>query len=105
MPSHHRLRPFAPLLVTVLALSACGASAPRTGALNTGTPNPHPTCRVHQQVLPDSDYTAGAHAAPLPVLEMLRYYTSQRTLPFCDAKPPNPQDMAWSKLYTRLTHP
>ncbi|SHN04997.1 hypothetical protein SAMN05216499_11949 [Actinacidiphila paucisporea] len=43
--------------------------------------------------------------APLAVLDMLRYCTSQRALPFCDHKPPTAQDTAWNALYARLTRP
>jgi hypothetical protein len=93
----------AALLLTAITVTACGASGPRTGALDRGTSNAHPTCRVHQHVLPSSDYTAGKDSVPLAVLTMLRYYTSQHALPFCDHKPPTAQDAAWTSLYNRLT--
>ncbi|WP_329172389.1 hypothetical protein [Streptomyces sp. NBC_01477] len=93
----------AALLFAAVALTACGASGPRTGALDRGSPDAHPTCRVHQHVLPGSDYTGGKDSAPLAVLDMLRYYTSQRALPFCDHRPATAQDTAWTGLYHRLT--
>ncbi|WP_327287647.1 hypothetical protein [Streptomyces sp. NBC_01198] len=93
----------AALLLAAVALTACGASGPRTGALDRGSPGTHPTCRVHQHVLPGADYTAGKDSAPLAVLDMLRYYTAQHDLPFCDHQPPSTQDTAWTGLYERLT--
>lgn len=95
----------AALLLTTITLTACGVSGPRTGALDQGSPNAHPTCRVHQHVLPGADYTGGKNSTPLSVLDMLRYYTSHRALPFCDHKPATAQDTAWTRLYDRLTHP
>jgi hypothetical protein len=56
----------AALLLTAITVTACGPSGPRTGALDRGTPNAHPTCRVHQHVLPSSDYTAGKDSTPVP---------------------------------------
>ncbi|WUH90206.1 hypothetical protein OG900_08870 [Streptomyces sp. NBC_00433] len=103
MTSPSRPAHTAALLLTAIALTACGASGPRTGALDRGSPNTHPTCRVHQHVLPGTDYTSGPNSAPLAVLDMLRYYTAQHTLPFCDHKPPTTQDTAWTSLYNRLT--
>ena len=90
----------AALLLAAAALTACGA--PRTGALDRGSPDPRTTCRVHQHVLPGPDYTGGKDSAPLAVLDMLRYYTAQHALPFCDHQPPTPQDTAWTDLYHRL---
>ncbi|WP_328912333.1 MULTISPECIES: hypothetical protein [unclassified Streptomyces] len=103
MSSPSRPARTAALLLLAVALTACGASGPRTGALDQGSPDAHPTCRVHQHVLPGSDYTGGKDSSPRAVLDMLRYYTSQRALPFCDHKPPTAQDSAWTGLYDRLT--
>lgn len=103
MPSPSRPVRTAALLLTALAVAACGASGPRTGALDRGSPGAHPTCRVHQRVLPGTDYTGGKDSAPLAVLDMLRYYTAQHALPFCDHQPPTAQDTAWAGLYDRLT--
>ncbi|SCE47090.1 hypothetical protein GA0115240_165316 [Streptomyces sp. DvalAA-14] len=103
MPSRPR-RFAAPLLLSAaLALTSCGGSGSSTGALATGAPSPRLTCRVHQQVLPDHDYTGGKDGKPLAVLTMLRYFTAQKSLPFCDGKPPTAQDAAWARLYTGLT--
>ncbi|MEE4546320.1 hypothetical protein V2S66_30710, partial [Streptomyces sp. V4-01] len=101
MPSPTRLARTVILTLAVAALTGCGA--PRTGALDRGSPDTHPTCRVHQHAMPGPAYAGGKDSAPLAVLDMLRYYTSQRALPFCDHKPPTAQDTAWTTLYTRLT--
>lgn len=89
----------------VLALTGCGSSAARTGALDTVSDSKKPTCRTHQSVLPGSDYTGGSDAKTLAVLGMMKYYTAKGTLPFCDAKPPTAQDTAWARLYATLTKP
>lgn len=102
-PRLRRLRPAAVLLGAALALTACGGSGPRTGALVTGPAATHPTCRVHQAAMPGHAYTGGSHGTPVAVLTMLRYYTAQGALPFCDGKPATPQDTAWTRLYTGLT--
>ncbi|MET9219783.1 hypothetical protein ABZX65_13610 [Streptomyces sp. NPDC003300] len=88
--------------VLALALTSCAADR-HTGALVTGPASPRPTCRVHQATLPDRDYTAGKNSDPMAVLSMLRYYTAQHALPYCDGKPASRQDDAWDTLYGDLT--
>ncbi|MFC4031715.1 hypothetical protein ACFO3J_09515 [Streptomyces polygonati] len=93
------------LAATALALAACAASGPRTGALDTTADRGMSHCRGHQSVLPDHDYTAGKGGQTLAVLKMLKYYTAKGALPFCDGRPPTRQDTAWARLYADLTRP
>ncbi|MDJ0347270.1 hypothetical protein QMK19_39445 [Streptomyces sp. H10-C2] len=105
MPLPARTHWTALLVLCALALTGCGSSAGRTGALDTASDSKKPTCRAHQSLLPSRDYTAGSNAKTLAVLGMMKYYTAKRTLRFCDGKPATTQDTAWTQLYTDLTKP
>lgn len=105
MASRARTRWATLFVLGALALTGCGSSAARTGALDTTSDSKKPTCRTHQSVLPSQDYTGGSDAKTLAVLAMMKYYTAKGTLPFCDTKPATAQDTAWAKLYTNLTKP
>ncbi|MCM2422879.1 hypothetical protein [Streptomyces sp. RKAG293] len=105
MASRVRTRWATLFVLGALALTACGSSAARTGALDTTSDSKKPACRAHQSVLPSQDYTGGSDAKTLAVLAMMKYYTAKGPLPFCDAKPATEQDTAWARLYTDLTKP
>ncbi|MEE4545977.1 hypothetical protein V2S66_28915 [Streptomyces sp. V4-01] len=93
------------LVVTAQTLTACSASGPATGALNTTHDRGQTHCRTHQHLMPGHDYTAGKNGKTLAVLEMMKYYTAEADFPFCDGKPATTQDAAWSHLYNDLARP
>lgn len=105
MASRARTRWATVFVLGALALTGCGSSAARTGALDTTSDSKNPTCRAHQTVLPGEDYTGGADARTLAVLDMMKYYTAKGSRPFCDARPATAQDTAWAQLYATLVKP
>ncbi|MCZ4103475.1 hypothetical protein C8250_000510 [Streptomyces sp. So13.3] len=105
MPLPTRTHWAALLVLGALALTGCGSSEERTGALDTASDGKKPACRAHQSLLPSPDYTAGRNAKPLAVLGMMKYYTAMGAVRFCDGKPATTQDTAWTQLYISLTKP
>lgn len=59
-------------------------------------------CLAHQGQQPGPLYTAGAQADTGHVLQMMQYYTSNGTKPFCDGAKPTAFDLDWARLYVSL---
>ncbi|MDF9816199.1 hypothetical protein [Streptomyces sp. SPB162] len=91
-----------PAAAALLAVVATGGCAPASGLLDAQDGTSSPTCRIHQTRGPADRYTAGAHADPRSVLQLMRYYTANGTKAYCDGKPPTDTDHLWTRLYTEL---
>lgn len=61
------------------------------------------TCMTHQHQQPGPLYTGGEqHADTAHILQMMQYYTSNGSKPYCDGARPSAIDQAWAKLYVSL---
>ncbi len=91
------------LLVTGLALSACGSGSD-DGRFVTGDETAYPLqCLEHQPDKPGKAYTGGETAETTAVLKMLRYYTANKAVrAFCDGEGPSQNDRRWADLYVDL---
>lgn len=64
------------------------------------------TCMTHQHELPGLLYTGGTqHADTAHILQLMQYYTSNGSKPYCDGARPSTIDHAWAKLYVALGGP
>ncbi|MFB6888932.1 hypothetical protein ACFCX4_06405 [Kitasatospora sp. NPDC056327] len=107
--SHHRRpatvtnRPARLLCLTLLSaqlLTAC--SNDPDGRFDAQPATPTPSCLPHQTRNPGSAYTGGRRSDPAAVLEMMRFYTANRTKAYCDGQPASDRDRRWTSLYTEL---
>lgn len=61
------------------------------------------TCMTHQLEPPGPLYNGGEqHADTAHILQMMQYYTSNGSKPYCDGARPSTLDRAWAKLYVAL---
>ncbi|MGI8666343.1 MAG: hypothetical protein ACR2N4_09975 [Jatrophihabitans sp.] len=86
------------------ALVGCGHHASHaTSGLFDNQQQASLSCMAHQGQQPGPLYTAGAQGADTAhVLQMMQYYTSNGSKPYCDGAKPSAIDQAWARLYVLL---
>lgn len=84
--------------LAVLALTVVAACSSPTSTTTTFDGAPTSGCMQHQHARPGSA-DAGSNQDVAERLSLLRYYTANGNLPYCDSKAATPTDVAWMKLY------
>jgi hypothetical protein len=104
--ARHRLR--RAVLTTLLsgAVGACSVVAPDPGPRfddeTTAAAVHDLTCMKHQPQPPGTRYTDDTARRTDETLALLRYYTANGALPYCDGNGPTDIDRQWVDLYVRL---
>ncbi|GAA3215204.1 hypothetical protein [Actinocorallia longicatena] len=85
------------LVLAAAAVTACSAPDPRLNTQGGAYPL---GCLEHQRSSPGRSYAAGASTGRS--LELLRYYTANRGVRYCDGEPATGSDRAWAERYVAL---
>ncbi len=98
--------PIGAMLAAVL-LTGCGGHSHRTASatpsgLFDAQNQTTLSCLAHQKQPPGPLYTGGVHADTAHILQMMQYYTSNGSKPFCDKAKPSAIDLDWARLYVSL---
>jgi hypothetical protein len=95
-------------VVTLVLVAGCGSHkhAAAAAGLFDDQGQATLTCLAHQGQQPGSLYTGGMRSADTAhILQMMQYYTSNGSKPYCDGAKPTAIDRAWGRLYVSLGGP